>query len=736
MFSCEADGRKSTGKYSGSLTCEIVRCPAAAPVAKAKACPLANFHEGCTVSCVNGYNPSGNSSEFTCYANGRSTSGKWEQDPEGFKCNPQKCLAAKPAEQDPHADGSGQPGCPDGEFDGKSGSALPGTCSLKCEDGYDASNQTPYTCGADGKWSGGSLTCSAISCGDAPSPPHSTGCAGRSKTFNETCKATCDIGYAGGPDNRDDTVFTCGANGRFTPAGSSLQCKPRPCYHANASLPHGTAGDCQKSALQNGYNCTPDCNTKAPADHYGYYLVGDRVCHLGSLTDTAVCVRCDDKKCAHSGTCVSDPGNTDLSERPRGYRCDCSTADGWGGPECVSPENQCTPRPCNIKDKGAQCKATRADKGFECSCTTNEYKGETCEDQVRSFAPWEIACVITTILSVLPVPRMVKRFKKSLETLEDPHLPEGKDALGTFGLFMCIFGVFDLVLDCLLASTLSGCNQGILLGCCIVTVVVTTTMTWYLGYITLRHIVLVDTRANSPAKEWLIQNPLIGPCVVLCSSSRLNSMAILRLHIGGRMLIDFPDSEGHRYFYFLKNSGMYHFWVEDIPHCMLSLALLHSAGIEGFQACTNDDNAQSFSIAGTQIAELPVSDKNIAIASLVFSVGSIVFGLIQGSMQMLTMKMVTAQNEADSAGLPVLANMPSGNVQDALALLKREGWGRETLIHHISKSDESPATEGGGGGGRELQASLPQQQASRPTSPDLSQQQSRPASPDLMSGSE
>ena len=180
-------------------------------------------------------------------------------------------------------------------------------------------------------------------------------------------------------------------------------------------------------------------------------------------------------------------------------------------------------------------------------------------------------------------------------------------------------------------------------------------------------------------------------------------------------------------------------WVEDIPHCILSYALLRSASIEGFQACTQEDNVQTFTIGGTNVAKLPVSDQQIAVTSLVFSLGSIVFGLIQGSMQMLTMKMVTAQDENDAGdhppGLPVPAGSP-GTVRDALALLQREGWGRESLIRHMSMSmsDEAPAEERGGGGG-EMQASLPEQQPSRPASPDLSQQLSRPASPEL-SGSE
>ena len=121
------------------------------------------FKQGCTASCVNGYNPSGNAI-FTCDANGNSSSGEWKQPTpkKPFTCTPEHCNANKPADQDPHAIGpSGQDGCPAGDFDSLS-------CKLKCESGYDASDETPYTCGADGKWSGGSLTCTGKRCQGAP----------------------------------------------------------------------------------------------------------------------------------------------------------------------------------------------------------------------------------------------------------------------------------------------------------------------------------------------------------------------------------------------------------------------------------------------------------------------------------------------------------------------------------------------------------------------------------------
>ena len=67
---------------------------------------------------------------------------------------------------------------------------------------------------------------------------------------------------------------------------------------------------------------------------------------------------------------------------------------------------------------------------------------------------------------------------------------------------------------------------------------------------------------------------MLAPLIVVASSSRLNSMAILRLRIRGKLLLDFPDSDDHRFFHYMRHSGMYHYLVEDIPHAVLSVAVL------------------------------------------------------------------------------------------------------------------------------------------------------------------
>ena len=53
----------------------------------------------------------------------------------------------------------------------------------------------------------------------------------------------------------------------------------------------------------------------------------------------------------------------------------------------------------------------------------------------------------------------------------------------------------------------------------------------------------------------LADNQVLAPLIVLASSSRLDSMAILRLRMRGKLLLDFPDSDDHRFFHYIEPDG-------------------------------------------------------------------------------------------------------------------------------------------------------------------------------------
>jgi hypothetical protein len=122
-------------------------------------------------------------------------------------------------------------------------------------------------------------------------------------------------------------------------------------------------------------------------------------------------------------------------------------------------------------------------------------------------------------------------------------------------LLFFLWGLVDWIVDLSFCYSLWHCQQPVLAGCVTVSLLVTTAMTWYLGWYTLKFIVRTDRRVPSPAREWVARSPVFGPMIVVASSSRLNSMAILRLRLCGRMLIDFSDSPDHRFFHFMRNAG-------------------------------------------------------------------------------------------------------------------------------------------------------------------------------------
>ena len=285
--------------------------------------------------------------------------------------------------------------------------------------------------------------------------------------------------------------------------------------------------------------------------------------------DTVQCVRCTDNDCGHGGTCTQDG-------QEAAYVCNCTS--GWAGEHCTVNDPCKVLEPCGV---GGTCQTSVSNVlGYTCTCLPH-YRGQpNCDEHVGAFTKWEVICVIATAISALPVPCMVRRFRHTLNTLQDPGLPDKRNAVGPFGLFMFCYGLADLVLDITLCFTLRSCGQTVLFYCCLATLVVTTLMTWGLGYMTLRRVVTVDEREGSPARKWLVDNAAVGPLVVLASSSRLNSMAILRLRLCGKMLLDFPDSPGHRYFYFLRNAGLYHY-CESAAMCMCQSRLTCSVAGRG-----------------------------------------------------------------------------------------------------------------------------------------------------------
>ena len=475
----------------------------------------------------------------------------------------------------------------DGSCDGEVGSR----CSPSCENGsaqVAGIALSDYLCQEDRSWASGvpdaPLVCEKMCEGNPPNVVIPTGCKHLPR---RQCIAECAAGYtrAGGAPE-----YTCGQS------------------------VNGSKGEWQDGSLECIVSCDPGFTPSEPVN-------------VTQMSTNLPCAPCDVGRFSADGVeCKECPGpdeNKTLCLRcaeglgPSADKTSCKTC----ADPLVSLAGVCGQKslPGQIEDLWEKQSDTA--KGFEvvftmlafalllCCCgraagkeralhyvpdlivatlalvfvmfAVFGHKSQQLADGDYEDIPWDILCSVTTALSVLPIPQIIRRYKKTVRSLGKDLdrdlglLPENKKSLGVFGLLLFIWGLIDLFVDVSFTFSLWHCQQPVLAGCVTVSLLVTTAMAWYLGYFTLRFIVKSDIRDPSPAREWVSANSVLGPMIVVASSSRLNSMAILRLKIGGRMLVDFPDSTDNRFFHFLRSSGMFHYLVEDIPHLVISLVALY-----------------------------------------------------------------------------------------------------------------------------------------------------------------
>lgn len=315
--------------------------------------------------------------------------------------------------------------------------------------------------------------------------------------------------------------------------------------------------------------------------------------------------------------------------------CNC-TGTGYAGAHCgiCLPHNLCCGNEQQLCHNGGSCLFDPAatGHGFTCDCSGSGFTGSFCDQHADGSAAagpwedWEVFCAVVTAASLLTVPCVIVLFRATLANLEDMQLPQGKDSLGWWGLLFFVVGVLDLFSDCGLCITLFMCEEWHLLICSATTIVVTTAVTLYLGFSTLTTIRTDDP--DSRASSWLMsgQNGIVTSVIIIASASRLESMAILRLRLCGWDVLDFPM--GDKYFHFVRHAGVYHHIIEDIPHAMVSLALISFSG---------QDREDGQPHCGDESSVLGVTGHTLAITSLVFSLGSIFFGLVNKAVMLIAM---------------------------------------------------------------------------------------------------
>lgn len=220
-----------------------------------------------------------------------------------------------------------------------------------------------------------------------------------------------------------------------------------------------------------------------------------------------------------------------------------------------------------------------------------------------------LGCAVVTLGCMLPIPRIVRRLKAELHAVShqpEIQLSQQSQALGLFGLLMFLLGVVDLITDVGLCAELLAHGEWMLLVCALVTCLATTATTMHLGF----HLFEVIATHNGCARAWALENGKLMALVLVLSTSRLESLAILRLRLCGRDLLHMPME--HRHFHFIRQAGVFHYVVEDLPHAAVSIAQLVING------------------KGSVWAEL----------NLGFSALSIIFGLVNKGVQLLVLRAV------------------------------------------------------------------------------------------------
>lgn len=184
-----------------------------------------------------------------------------------------------------------------------------------------------------------------VSCGPAPSPPHSTGCSGE-KHYLDSCTASCTYGYTGGPTTH--ATFTCGADKRYS---GSLTCTPVSCptpttpEHATASVDCDSMHYGQKKCTMTCEDCYSDGNH----DHPKTPISEDIACQPDgklNVSGAGLNLQCKPVSCGpvpprpnHTHTDTSRwSGNKFCADPPLTAKC----LAGWTGGKKKQQDYRCT----------------------------------------------------------------------------------------------------------------------------------------------------------------------------------------------------------------------------------------------------------------------------------------------------------------------------------------------------------------------------------------------------------
>jgi len=234
---------------------------------------------------------------------------------------------------------------------------------------------------------------------------------------------------------------------------------------------------------------------------------------------------------------------------------------------------------------------------------------------------------VVTAAGVASLLVTVPRLKRTVQNLSKKRLPADDNAQGTVGLLLFVGGIVDMVLtvkNCVDLYTCRGLAEHLMLfGCLVCSTAATAVATVFLGCCTLAQTKAdanTETRAPlmggpadgsrefdgardtgdtaassgsaisqaltdlSETTEWMLRDKCKLPLVLLCSLTRLQSLAILRLELcckdkedpsRKRRWLDYPMRDEH--LHFLRNCGLYRILCADIPIALVAFVLVHAS---------------------------------------------------------------------------------------------------------------------------------------------------------------
>ena len=221
---------ESSGVWSGSRTqCNIRHCPTITTlVPNSRSCDT-SYTSTCIVECEDGYNMSGDSSQYSCGLN--ETEIVWMFTGSGVICSPGKlsiktllycysysitvpCVSLSDPE-------NGNVTCP------SSTSVFQDTCTYYCNRGYRLEGNKQTRCRADGTWSSEPVTCTVLKCNDPEVEIANSQSVGTCNvTYGSRCSLNCSSGFSvsGNGEHVCDNVNEEGTSVKWRSLGGPFSC--------------------------------------------------------------------------------------------------------------------------------------------------------------------------------------------------------------------------------------------------------------------------------------------------------------------------------------------------------------------------------------------------------------------------------------------------------------------------------------------------------------------------------